>query len=161
MTILRPPRSDELPLLSELCLRSKASWGYDAAFMAACRAELMLCPEELRTTHLQLAEETAGPLGLAQVAIEEGRADLLKLFVEPARQKGGIGRLLMAWALATARALGASEMVIEADPGAVGFYRRFGASQAGWAPSGSIPGRRLPRLVLDLAQQKENPRFQP
>ena len=152
MTILRPPRLDELPLLGELCLRSKASWGYDAAIMAACRAELMLAPEELRTTQLQVAEDAAGPLGLVQVAIEGQRAELLKLFVEPERQREGIGRGLMVWALATARALGAAEMVIESDTGAVGFYRRFGANQAGWAPSGSIPGRRLPRLVLDLTE---------
>jgi hypothetical protein len=41
-------------------------------------------------------------------------------------------------------------MVIEADPDAVGFYRRLGAVDYGTAPSGSIPGRLIPRLKLRL-----------
>jgi hypothetical protein len=32
---LRAPRIDELALLSDLCLRSKAVWGYDAARMGS------------------------------------------------------------------------------------------------------------------------------
>ncbi len=150
MANLRPVRPGELALLSDLCLRSKASWGYDADFMAACRAELTLRPDELDTTHLQVADDPSGPAGLVQMAIEEGRADLLKLFVEPAQQRRGIGRLLMAWAVETARHRGADEMDIVADPGAVPFYLRLGASESGWAPSDSIPGRRLPRLILRL-----------
>ena len=34
---LRPARPEEGAELIELCLRSKAVWGYDDAFMAACR----------------------------------------------------------------------------------------------------------------------------
>jgi hypothetical protein len=40
---------------------------------------------------------------------------------------------------------------IEADPDAVRFYQRMGARLAGSAASGSIPGRTLPRLILDLS----------
>ena len=39
---IRTPRPDELSSLSDLCFRSKAVWGYDAAFMEACRGELTL-----------------------------------------------------------------------------------------------------------------------
>ena len=154
MVTLRPVWTDELPLLSALCLRSKASWGYGAAFMAACRTELTIRPEELRTTLLRVAEGLVGPVGVAQVSVRDSQAELLKLFVDPEWQKGGIGRRLLAWAVETARGLGADEMIIEADPGAVPFYLRMGASEAGWAPSESIPGRRLPRLVLRLPAWK-------
>jgi hypothetical protein len=41
-------------------------------------------------------------------------------------------------------------MTIDADPGAVPFYERMGAVPAGLVPSGSIPGRFLPRLVVAL-----------
>jgi hypothetical protein len=34
---IRKATPEELPNLSELCLRSKAVWGYDQAFMEACR----------------------------------------------------------------------------------------------------------------------------
>ena len=37
MIVLRPADPSEAALLTDLCLRSKAVWGYDAAFMARCR----------------------------------------------------------------------------------------------------------------------------
>jgi hypothetical protein len=39
-TIIRPAQADEVEALTALALRSKAHWGYDDAFMEACRAEL-------------------------------------------------------------------------------------------------------------------------
>jgi GNAT superfamily N-acetyltransferase len=147
---LRDARPNELPSLSELCLRAKAVWGYDDAFMTACRTELTLRPAELQSTHLQVAERETAVAGLAQVKVTDVDADLLKLFVEPALLRSGVGRLLFEWAIDTARALGAVQMIIEADPGAVPFYERMGARHAGFAPSQSISGRALPRLQMDL-----------
>jgi len=150
MIKLRDVRSEELPSLSELCLRSKAVWGYDDVFMAACRTELTLRPAELSSTHLQVAERDTAVLGLAQVKVNGTEADLLKLFVEPAQLKSGVGRLLFEWATAKAQYLGANRMMIEADPGAAPFYARMGARHAGFAASHSIAGRMLPRLQLEL-----------
>jgi GNAT superfamily N-acetyltransferase len=147
---LRDALQDELATLSELCLRSKAVWGYDDAFMTACRAELTLLPHELQSTHLQVAERYFTIVGLAQVKITGTDADLLKLFVEPALLRSGVGRLLFKWATARARGLGAVRMIIEADPGAAPFYEHMGARYAGFAPSQSIPGRMLPRMELEL-----------
>ncbi len=56
----------------------------------------------------------------------------------------------MHWLIAEARALGLSAIDIDADPGAVGFYERMGGRRVGEAPSGSIPGRMLPALVIVL-----------
>ena len=150
MIQLRDARKSELPSLSELCLRSKAVWGYDDAFMTACRAELTLHPEELRSTSLQLAVRDSTVVGLTQVKVTDTDADLLKLFVEPALLRSGVGRLLFEWATARARGLGAVRMMIEADPGAVPFYERMGARHAGFAPSQSILGRMLPCMQMDL-----------
>jgi hypothetical protein len=46
--------------------------------------------------------------------------------------------------------MGAHRMAIEADPDAAPFYRRMGAKDSGFAPSGSIPGRMLPKLIKEL-----------
>lgn len=148
---LRQPTIEELAELSDLCLRSKAIWGYDAAFMEACRAELTLRDDDLRSTHLVAAEVDGRLVGIGQVDVTDGCCDLLKLFVEPEMLGAGVGRLLFGWCCDTARGLGAREMVIESDPGAVAFYRRMGAKGAGTAPSGSVAGRVLPRLVVALA----------
>jgi GNAT superfamily N-acetyltransferase len=147
---LRDACKSELPSLSELCLRSKAVWGYDDAFMTACRAELTLHPEELRSTSLQLAVRDSTVVGLTQVKVTDTDADLLKLFVEPALLRSGFGRLLFEWATARARGLGAVRMMIEDDPGAIPFYERMGARHAGFAPSQSILGRMLPCMQMDL-----------
>jgi GNAT superfamily N-acetyltransferase len=155
---LRDARQDELLSLSELCLRSKAVWGYDDAFMTACRTELTLRPDELQSTYLQVAERDCTAVGLAQVKVAGADADLLKLFVEPALIGSGVGRLLFGWATATARALGAVRMIIEADPGAAPFYEHMGARHAGLAASQSIAGRMLPRLQMQLQKQAQHPR---
>jgi len=60
MIRLREPREDELPALSEPCLRSKVVWGHDETFMTMCVEELTPHPDELATTHLQLAEDEQG-----------------------------------------------------------------------------------------------------
>ncbi len=149
MSIRRATEAD-LPALSALCLRSKAVWGYDEAFMAACRDELTLRPEELTETSIALAERGGGIAATAQVVVLGEAADLLKLFVDPDALGTGLGRDMFDWAAAEARRLGALRMSIESDPGAVPFYRRMGAEVVGTAPSGSIAGRRIPLLSIDL-----------
>ena len=118
--------------------------------MIACRTELTLCPDELKSTHLHVAERGSIVVGLAQVKVADTDAELLKLFVEPALLRSGVGGLLFEWATARAQSLGAVRMIIEADPGAVAFYERMGARYAGFAPSQSIPGRVLPRMLMEL-----------
>jgi GNAT superfamily N-acetyltransferase len=148
--LIRAPEVEELPALGELCLRSKAVWGYDADFMKACRAELSFAPSDLASSRIAVATRGGSVLGVAQVRMAGRDADLTKLFVEPSAMHTGAGRALFDWALDAARAMGAERMVIEADPDAAPFYRRLGARDAGLAPSGSIAGRMLPRLMLEL-----------
>ena len=148
--VIRAPDVAELPVLGELCVRSKAVWGYDADFMAACRAELAFHPNDLTSSRIAVAEQDGAILGVAQVRMSGHEADLLKLFIEPSALRGGVGKVLFAWAIDVARDMGAMRLTIEADPDAAPFYRRLGARDVGLAPSGSIAGRMLPRLVFDL-----------
>jgi len=147
---LRTPRYDEAAILTELCLRSKAAWGYDEEFMQACRAELTLTASIMRSSCLKVAEIGGHLVGVAQVTVNGELAELDKLFVEPTRLRSGAGKALFNWAMTMARDGGAVTMVIDADPDAAGFYRRMGAVDDGTAPSGSIPGRLLPRLKVRL-----------
>ena len=149
---VRPPRADELAKLSKLCLRSKAVWEYDQAFLDACRRELTLRKEELLTSHIAVAEVRDDVVGIAQVKVDHLEADLLKLFVEPTRLRSGTGRLLFNWACEVAREHGAIRLLIESDPDAAPFYRCMGAADVGFAPSDSIPERMLPVLAYDLSR---------
>ncbi len=150
-TQIRAARVDDLPALHDLAMRSKAYWGYDAAFMEACRDELRLNEEDLATSEVAVIDGAHGaPIGMAQVIMDDGQAELHKLFICPDTMGQGLGRRLIAWAVEHARHQGARQMEIESDPDAAPFYERMGAKPAGSAPSGSIPGRVLPRFLLPL-----------
>jgi GNAT superfamily N-acetyltransferase len=82
--------------------------------------------------------------------VVDGEADLLKLIVEPSALRSGVGKALLVWAIEVAKELGATRLTIDADPDAAPFYRRMGAYDVGQAPSGSVPGRLLPKLVMNL-----------
>lgn len=121
--------------------------------MARSRASLTITPELIATGRVLVAEpEGCAPLGVASVAplAEEGSYDLVHLFIEPSAIQKGVGQLLFTAAASKARADGARRLVIQSDPHAVGFYRRLGASDAGEAPSDSVPGRMLPVLHFEL-----------
>jgi GNAT superfamily N-acetyltransferase len=150
MLALRAARVSEAAELTELCLRSKAVWGYDAAFMEACRDELAMTPEKIAASRVQVAELDGRLAGVARLIVGSDDAELAALFVEPAVQRAGVGRALFEWAVAECRALNVASMTVEADPGAAPFYRRMGARDVGTVPSGSIPGRVLPKLEFVL-----------
>ena len=57
---IRPASAGEAAALSALALRSKAHWGYDAAFLDACRAELTLRDDELASRRTLVAEVASG-----------------------------------------------------------------------------------------------------
>lgn len=148
--IIRPAQPVDLEAASALCRRSKAHWGYDAAFMEACRDELTLRPEQLDTDYIALAFAEEQMVGVAHVEIAAGYAELEKLFVEPGIIGSGIGRKLFEWAVRIAVEKGAPEMHVTADPQATGFYERIGFVRVGEEPSGSIPGRMLATYTMDL-----------
>ncbi|MEL6875681.1 MAG: GNAT family N-acetyltransferase, partial [Pseudomonadota bacterium] len=121
------------------------------AFLENCRAELTLGPENCRSPDLIVAERNGTMVGMAEIAVDDQECQLDKLLVDPDQQTGGVGKQLLHWAADRARELGQSEMIIESDPEAEGFYKHCGAIPAGTVPSGSIAGRTLPRLILPLA----------
>ena len=157
---IRPASPADADALSRLAMRSKAHWGYSQAFMDACREELTYSAQQLDAAgrHFVLAfngEDLAG-----FYALEDQRNDRIELgamFVDPGLIGTGVGRRLMQHAIDHASRLGARWLEIVADPHALAFYQAAGAVQSGECASASIPGRMLPRLLLDLAKQTREP----
>jgi GNAT superfamily N-acetyltransferase len=147
---IRDAQVAELDALNGLVLRSKAFWGYDDAFMAACRDELTVTTADLARETVRVAIEGDRVLGMSAVVIDGEAAELTMLFVDPDAMRRGIGQALLADALGIAAGAGATRVRIEADPNATPFYERAGAVHVGEVPSGSIPGRVLPLLELDV-----------
>lgn len=145
---LRPARAGEAAALSELALRSKAHWGYSREFLDAVREELRITEEQLGD--VTVAESAGRVVAFAMLRVEGDHAELEHLWVDEPWIGHGIGRTLLQAALADARVRGARVVGLDADPGAEAFYAHHGAVTVERVPSGSIPGRTLPRMVIPV-----------
>lgn len=131
-----------------LTLRSKASWGYDAAFMKAAEPELIFEPERFAPHFLVFVIEIDGQyLGFCSlIPSGESSVELHDLFVDPDHMGCGIGTLLWRHAVETARRLGYCKMTLTADPNAEGFYLERGAVISRFSESRAQNGRMLPEM---------------
>ncbi len=143
---IRDATVDDCEALSALAFASKAHWGYDDAFMEACRDELTIHPVDLERARIRVAAATT-IVGFHGIEGDE----LEWLFVAPAAEGRGIGAALFTDALGIARAAGLETLRIASDPNAAGFYERMGAQRIGETPSASIPGRVLPRYAMAIS----------
>lgn len=150
---VRPGRPAEAAAIGALALRSKGHWGYDAAFLAACRDDLSIDPAWCDGTRLVVAVAGDTLLGYARVAGGPPVGELAGLFVDPAAIGRGVGGLLLREALAVAGRLGLRVLEIDSDPHAEPFYRHAGAVRVGSSPSTVDPTRLLPHLELAVPHQ--------
>ena len=163
----RTAEAEDAAVLSGLALRSKAVWGYSEDFMARCREELTLTPNQLEEDWGYLYEDAdaAGSEGVVgfvlvgrcsrdrlqqfpEATSADSAFEVEALFVEPTRLGQGIGQRLFERAREhAARVAPAGALWIQSDPNAEAFYLRCGAVRVGELESASVPGRWLPLLV--------------
>jgi len=149
MTI-RPAHPSEAAALTDLAIRSKASWGYDAAFMEKARPDMLVSAGDIERAHCLLAEEHGTICGYVLTFIDGEYAFLRDLFIEPAHFKRGLGSDLFRRAIDEAKARGAHRLTLHADPNARAFYEHFGMHCTGETPSIIGNGRTLPIMQLVL-----------
>jgi GNAT superfamily N-acetyltransferase len=148
---LRPARPGEEDALSRLCLKSKAYWGYDAAFMAAVSPYLKVTSEAIAAGYTTVAEREDGSLlGVCQIDPDSEIGTLDLLFVSPDAIGTGAGRALFEHAKDQLRARGDRVMTILSDPYAEPAYLHMGARRIGLRPSDVFKGRELPWLEVAL-----------
>jgi GNAT superfamily N-acetyltransferase len=148
---VRSAKPGESRSLTALCVRSKAHWGYDPAFMKLSVAALSVKEDDIAAGRVLAAVDDADRvIGMACVLEDGDTADLDALFVDPPAIGSGAGRALFEAAVVLARRQGACRMTILADPNAAAFYERMGARYLRNAPSDAIPGRTLPFYEYDL-----------
>jgi N-acetylglutamate synthase-like GNAT family acetyltransferase len=147
---IRAANANDAPILSELSVRSKAHWGYDAAFIESCREDLRISTEDISTSIVRVHEDAGRINGYYQLRSSGNQVELVSLFVDPRMVGTGIGKQLWLHAVATARNLGFDEFFFQSDPNAEGFYLAMGASRIGTSPSTVDPTRMLPRMRFPL-----------
>ncbi len=151
---IRRARPDEAEALNALIMRSKAYWGYEEWFLAACRPLLLITPEDIAREPVYCASVRATLAGVLHLKIlNHGEVDLDHLFVEPAFIGHGIGGLLWRHAVDCARELGADGLVLSADPHARPFYERMGAVVIGEEISPIFAGRTIPHMRYSITRE--------
>lgn len=146
----RPARPEDCVGLTDLALRSKAHWGYDAAFMEACVPVLTIHRDMLANGETWLCERDELLLGFYTFIPGYGAGRVECMFVEPAAIGSGVGRIM--WQHMTGRAIAHRVPVleVESDPNAVPFYEAMGMKVVGERPSTAVD-RMLPFLKGFLA----------
>ena len=137
--------------LSATAQAAKRHWGYPEPWLASWRPTLTCAAEQVETLQAYVTEDTGRVGGFYVLVPGTPRWTLDHLWVRPEVMGQGLGRQLVADALARARGAGAVGLDIEADPNAESFYRHLGGRRVGEvaAPVTGAPERRLPLLVLD------------
>ncbi|MET1411524.1 GNAT family N-acetyltransferase [Roseibium sp. HPY-6] len=137
--------------LTDLCMRSKQSNGYDDAFMALCTDELRVQDLWITDNDFWIAETPDGRVvGCIRLSVDSGIGELETCFVDPDWKGKGVGKRLFEALQKKAKAIDLKLIGLDADPFAEPFYTRMGFRTVGRSPSGSIPGRTLPRMELNL-----------
>jgi GNAT superfamily N-acetyltransferase len=150
-------RADEVeadllaPVLTALCRRSKAHWGYPPDLLARWADDLHISPADIVADAVLVARTPDDVVvGFARLGARADHTQLKDLWVEPASIGTGLGRTLWDAAVALARTSPHDELRFAADPNAEPFYRHMGARRIGFAPSEVVDGRTLPLMAFDL-----------
>jgi predicted N-acetyltransferase YhbS len=162
---LRLASLSDLQTLSDLCIHSKASWGYSEDFMRDCTEELSFIPSDFEESFILVAEFEGQVCGVAQLSevfslpvefLQRGNSsgilELVKLFIAPGTFGSGVGHKLFFSCVTRAQQLGASDLLIISDPYAQAFYEKMGAEPKGHVLSETWTDRWLPFLNFSLKQ---------
>ena len=143
---------DSHGMLTEIAHAAKRHWGYPERWMQLWRDVLTITPDYVDENDVYVANWEGEIVGFYALMGKGMKVTLDHLWLSPAQIGSGIGRSLFNHAVRMARQLGAVELEIEADPNAVGFYERMGATRVGenvYELDGQP--RVLPLLVYRLA----------
>ncbi len=152
LVTIRPAKQSEADALTALALAGKRHWRYPEPWVEAWRGALSITADYIAAHVVFSAEETTrGLVGFYALERDCGRVRLEHLWLAPSRIGHGLGRQLFPHAVRTAQSLGATELLIEADPNAEGFYLHLGAERIGIAVS-RLTGteRMIPQLMYAL-----------
>lgn len=150
--VIRRAQPQDAAALTQIALAAKQSWGYPDEWMAQWRPDLTVTPGYIGSSPVWVAEVEGAPAGFLGLVHTDGRWHLEHLWVLPAFHGRGLGRALFAEAVKQARAVGATELRIRADPNAEPFYLKMGATRVGlevYELLGKIR-REVPQLTYSL-----------
>ena len=153
---VREAKPEEQRELTRLSVRATMHAGYDEAFIDRSMPSLTITLPMISANYVQVAQdgssEVVGVVWVMPTA-RQGIALLHGLYVDPARWKRGIGRVLFGAAVARAKGIKAGALMITAEASAEGFYKRMGAIRIGEGPFYFSPETILPSLLYVIPRE--------
>ena len=142
---------EQAELLTQIALAAKGHWGYPEHWMQVWQPQLTFTPAYFEEHESWVAELARAPIAFYTLLERDRIAWIENLWVAPEWIGKGVGKRLFLHARETARQRGFQALQLEADPNALGFYRKMGMKQVGERRS-EIEGnpRILPILELRL-----------
>ena len=140
---IRFGRPDERGPLEELQRRASLMWDEYRPYLLANPDVIELPLAQLQENRVRVVQVQGRLAGFSAVLPRDGFHELDGLFVEPALWGRGLGRALIADALALVRADGAQALETVANPRAEGFYDKVGFRIIGRAQTQFGPANRM------------------
>jgi GNAT superfamily N-acetyltransferase len=126
--VIRRADANEGPRLKEIAIASKGFWGYELEQVREWAARGDFSPEGLGRFAAFVAESRGRAIGWSSL-VQRGDVGWLEdLWIEPEWIGKGVGSRLFRHTAAHARELGATRLEWEAEPNALGFYEKMGAT---------------------------------
>jgi ribosomal protein S18 acetylase RimI-like enzyme len=117
--------------LSQIALAAKAHWGYPQRWLEIWRPQLTFHPQYFEENEGWVAYVDETLVGFYTLQEKNETAFIENLWVSPEHMGKGVGKALFLHAVELSREHGNTTLQLEADPNAVGFYKRMGMSQIG------------------------------
>ena len=127
--LCRPAAPADLPVLNEIFAAASLGNEGDRPHLLAHPEVLVLDGAAVREGRTWVAVAPAGAIGgfaSWSTGAEPGVLEVEDLFVEPARQRQGAARILIAQLVAVAGELGGNRLEVVGNPHALAFYRAVG-----------------------------------
>ena len=145
---IRSARLDEKAALEALQLAASLMWDSDREALLANPDAVAIPEAQFEAGQVYVAERAGEIVGLGVVLPRfDGEAELDGLFTRPDAWRGGVGRALVAEAMARARAWRSDFLHVIGNPNAEGFYLACGFEHCGEEQTQFGPAMRM-RLRL-------------
>jgi GNAT superfamily N-acetyltransferase len=149
-TRIRPATQEEAHRLTEIAEEAKRYWGYAPQEMDSWHSTMTLDASRIELSPPYVIETDSEVIGFYQLIADGAQMELEHMWVMPQYMNQGIGKQLMAHAVAQARARGATKILIDTEPNATAFYLSCGARRVGQGPTPGSHGAGKMRQMLEI-----------
>ena len=147
--MIRRATTNDSPTLTSIAHDAKRYWGYPEHWIKHWQDELTISDDFVNENEVYVSASDDEVQGFYALVVRDDKAELEHLWVAPKHIGTGVGKELFLHAMQQASARDVSEVRINSDPNAEGFYQKMGAYRIGEvrADMDDKP-RTLPRMAV-------------